>query len=65
MTRSRFRHASPSMVVACVALLIALGGTGVAAVTAVLPRNSVSVVLRVGFVRDDGQPLGDGRSKAA
>ncbi len=44
MTRSRFRHASPSMVVACVALLIALGGTGVAAVTAVLPHNSVGTV---------------------
>ena len=44
MTRSRFRHASPSMVVACVALLIALGGTGVAAVTAVLPHNSVGNV---------------------
>jgi hypothetical protein len=41
MTRSRLRHASPSMVVACVALLIALGGTGIAAVTAALPRNSV------------------------
>ncbi len=42
MKRSRLlRHMSPSMVVACVALLIALGGTGVAAVTAALPHNSV------------------------
>jgi hypothetical protein len=32
---------SPSMVVACAALLVALGGTGVAAVTLVIPRNSV------------------------
>ena len=44
MKRTHFRHASPSMVVACVALLIALGGTGVAAVTAVLPHNSVGTV---------------------
>jgi hypothetical protein len=34
------RRLSPSMVVACIALLVALGGTSVAAVSA-LPRNSV------------------------
>jgi hypothetical protein len=34
------RRLSPAMVVACVALLVALGGTSVAAVTAI-PRNSV------------------------
>jgi hypothetical protein len=32
---------SPSLVVACFALLVALGGTSVAAVSVVLPRNSV------------------------
>jgi hypothetical protein len=32
---------TPAMFVACLALAIALGGTSVAAVTAVLPRNSV------------------------
>jgi hypothetical protein len=34
------RRLSPAMVVACLALLVALGGTSVAAVTAI-PRNSV------------------------
>src|SRR5204862_4144145 len=34
---------SPAMVIGCVALLIALGGTGYAAVQA-LPRNSVTTV---------------------
>src|ERR671910_16545 len=34
------KRPSPAMVVACLALLIALGGTSVAAVTAI-PRNSV------------------------
>src|SRR6188472_4466999 len=38
----RFRP-SPAMVVACVALLVALSGTGYAAVQA-LPRNSVTTV---------------------
>jgi len=32
------------MIVACVALTVALGGTGVAAVNAVLPRNSVGTL---------------------
>lgn len=32
---------SPAMVVACIALLVALGGTSVAAVSLVVPRNSV------------------------
>lgn len=35
------RRPSPAMVVACVALAVALSGTGIAAVTAALPRNSV------------------------
>ena len=41
--KSRFRglRPSPAMVVACVALLVALAGTSVAAVTIVIPRNSV------------------------
>src|SRR2546421_12977586 len=37
----RFRP-SPAMVIACLALLLALGGTGYAAIT--LPRNSVTTV---------------------
>jgi hypothetical protein len=37
------RRLSPSMVVACIALLVALGGTSVAAVSA-LPRNSVGTL---------------------
>lgn len=41
MPSLRGRRPSPAMVVACIALAIALGGTGVAAVTATLPRNSV------------------------
>ena len=32
---------SPAMVVACIALLVALGGTSIAAVTQLVPRNSV------------------------
>lgn len=32
---------SPAMVVACLALIVALGGTSVAAVTQLVPRNSV------------------------
>ena len=37
--RSTHRHPSPALVVACLALVVALGGTGYAAV--VLPANSV------------------------
>lgn len=44
MRRSLFRHVSPGMVVACVALGVALGGTSVAAVTQLVPRNSVGTV---------------------
>ena len=35
---------SPAMVVACIALLVALGGTGIAAVTQLVPRNSVGTL---------------------
>ena len=35
------RRPSPAMVVACLALLLALGGTSVAAVSQLVPRNSV------------------------
>ena len=35
---------SPSMVVASLALLIALGGTGVAAVAVAVPRNSIGTL---------------------
>ena len=35
------RHPSPALVVACVALFVALAGTGVAAVVALVPNNSV------------------------
>jgi hypothetical protein len=44
MRRSLFRHVSPGLVVACVALGVALGGTSVAAVTQLVPRNSVGTV---------------------
>jgi hypothetical protein len=37
----RFGRPSPAIVLASIALLIALGGTSVAAVSAVVPRNSV------------------------
>ncbi len=37
----RGRHPSPALVVACLALAVSLGGTSIAAVNAVLPRNSV------------------------
>ncbi len=37
----RFAHPSPAMVVACLALLVALGGTSIAAVKVLVPRNSV------------------------
>ena len=35
------RRPSPAMVVACLALIVALGGTSVAAVSQLVPRNSV------------------------
>ena len=38
--RGKLRRPSPAMIVACIALLVALSGTGIAAVNA-LPRNSV------------------------
>jgi hypothetical protein len=44
MRRSLFRHVSPGMVVACIALGVALGGTSVAAVTQVVPRSSVGTL---------------------
>jgi hypothetical protein len=37
----RIPRPSPALIVACVALLVALGGTSVAAVKALAPRNSV------------------------
>jgi hypothetical protein len=37
----RFARLSPATVIACIALLVALGGTSVAAVSIVLPPNSV------------------------
>ncbi len=39
--RPTIRRPSPAMVVACLALLVALGGTSVAAVSQLVPRNSV------------------------
>jgi hypothetical protein len=39
--RKRTFHISPAMVVAGIALLVALGGTSVAAVSQLVPRNSV------------------------
>jgi hypothetical protein len=41
MPSFRGRRPSPAMIIACLALAISLGGTGIAAVTAVLPKNSV------------------------
>ena len=38
-TRLRLRRPSPALVIACLALVVALGGTGYAAIT--LPKNSV------------------------
>jgi hypothetical protein len=38
------RRPSPALVVACVALFVALAGTGVAAVVALVPNNSVGTV---------------------
>lgn len=39
--RNLLRRPSPAMVVACLALLVALGGTSIAAVSQLVPRNSV------------------------
>ena len=41
MPSFRDRRPSPAMIVACLALAVSLGGTGIAAVSVVLPRNSV------------------------
>ena len=41
MKKFHLPRVTPSMVVACLALLVALAGTGVAAVSVALPRNSV------------------------
>jgi len=50
MRTRRIPHVSPSMVVACLALTVALAGTSVAA-TQLLPRNSVGTAqLRTGAV---------------
>ena len=38
------RRPSPAMVVACIALAFALAGTGISAVTQLVPRNSVGTV---------------------
>jgi hypothetical protein len=49
--RRLIRRPSPAMVIACLALLVALAGTGVAAVSIVLPPNSVGTLqLRTGAV---------------
>lgn len=37
----QIRRVSPSMIVACVALTVALGGTGYATISTVIPRESV------------------------
>ena len=45
------RRPSPAMVVACLALVVALGGTSVAAVSQLVPRNSVGAAqLQTGAV---------------
>lgn len=41
MPSFRPRRPSPAMIVACLALAVSLGGTSIAAVDAVLPKNSV------------------------
>src|SRR5262245_31140197 len=41
---------SPAMIVACIALLVALGGTSVAAVTAIAPNSVGTTQLRTGAV---------------
>ncbi|HSF62455.1 MAG TPA: hypothetical protein VLA69_12220 [Gaiellaceae bacterium] len=49
--RKLFRRPSPAMVVACLALVVALGGTSIAAVNQLVPRNSVGPAqLRTGAV---------------
>jgi hypothetical protein len=51
MAHLRKHRPAPAMVVACIALFVALGGTGVAVVTAQAPRNSVgTLALRNGAV---------------
>lgn len=65
MKHTRRLRPSPAMVVACCALLVALGGTSIAAVNVVLPRNSVGAAqLRANAVtsekvRDNSLTLGD------
>ena len=45
------RQPSPAMIVACIALLVSLGGTSIAAVSQLVPRNSVGTAqLRDGAV---------------
>lgn len=44
MTRIRRFKPSPAMIVACIALAVAMGGTGYAAATKLLPRNSVGTL---------------------
>jgi hypothetical protein len=44
ITRLRRLRPSPALVIACLALLVALAGTSVAAVQAVIPRNSVGAL---------------------
>ena len=44
MRRIIHRRPSAALVVACIALLVALGGTSVAAVSQLVPRNSVGTV---------------------
>ncbi|HZO48776.1 MAG TPA: hypothetical protein VFB26_01400 [Gaiellaceae bacterium] len=41
MPRLPIRRPSPAMIVACLALAVSLGGTGIAAVEAIVPKNSV------------------------
>jgi hypothetical protein len=44
------RRPSPAMVVACIALLVALSGTGIAAVGALAPNSVGTAQLRTGAV---------------
>ena len=50
MQRLLRHRPSPAMVVACVALIVALGGTGVAAVNALAPNSVGPVQLKAGAV---------------
>ena len=51
MTRIFRRRPSPALIVACLALLVSLGGTSIAAVSQLVPRNSVGTAqLRDGAV---------------